>query len=46
MTKTGKITCTLCHKDITCNYDNISEHAYTKHKMGAKELYQRTMKKR
>ena len=44
MTKRVKITCPICQKEILCNYDNISEHAYSKHKMGARMLYQRASK--
>ena len=41
MTKKVKITCALCHSDITCNYENLYEHATSKHKMGLKELYEK-----
>ena len=43
MTKKVKITCALCRSDITCNYENLYEHATSKHKMGLKELYEKIM---
>ena len=43
MTKKVKITCALCQSDITCNYENLYEHASSKHKMGLKELYEKIM---
>ena len=43
MTKKVKINCALCRSDITRNYENLYEHATSKHKMGLKELYEKIM---